>query len=98
MTEYADAEWDKVLDVNLKGVLYCVRSEFMNMEKEGSIVNISSVGGLRGFAGAAAYSAAKFGVRGLTRTTAQEAAGDRIRVNAICPSVLAFACLYWSKY
>jgi NAD(P)-dependent dehydrogenase (short-subunit alcohol dehydrogenase family) len=83
--DYEDKDFDTVINVNLKGVFNCLRAQLGTIEKGGSIVNISSVGGLHGVPGASAYIASKFGVRGLIRVVAQEAAADGTRVNAICP-------------
>jgi len=79
--------WRTVLDVNLTGpFLLC--QEFgrrMLSRRDGSIVNIASVAGLRGVADRAAYNASKHGLVGLTRTLAVEWGGRGVRVNAVCP-------------
>lgn len=64
--------WDSVIDINLKGTWLCLRSEIRQMLKQGggAIVNMSSVAGLMGVAGSAAYSASKHGVIGLTKSAA----------------------------
>ncbi|MCL4746201.1 MAG: SDR family oxidoreductase [Burkholderiaceae bacterium] len=81
-------DWDRVLDVNLRGVMLCTQAVVPAMEGRGggAIVNIASVAGKRiSFHGGAAYTASKAGVLGFTRHAAFELGIKRIRVNAICP-------------
>jgi NAD(P)-dependent dehydrogenase (short-subunit alcohol dehydrogenase family) len=85
-----EANWDRTIAINLKGVWLCLRAEIKQMLAGGggSIVNTSSVLGIRGFPGAAAYSASKGGVIQLTRTAAVEYAAAGIRINAVCPGAI----------
>jgi NAD(P)-dependent dehydrogenase (short-subunit alcohol dehydrogenase family) len=85
--ECSEEDWDRVLDVNLKGVWLCMKYEISQMltQGRGAIVNTSSAGGLIGTPGIAAYTASKHGVVGLTRTAALELVTAGIRVNAVCP-------------
>jgi NAD(P)-dependent dehydrogenase (short-subunit alcohol dehydrogenase family) len=85
--EVSEEDFDAVIAVNLKGVWLCMRHELrvMAAQGSGSIVNTSSIAGLAGLRGCGAYSAAKHGVVGLTRTAALEYGKLGVRVNAVCP-------------
>ncbi|MFK4100731.1 3-oxoacyl-ACP reductase family protein [Streptomyces sp. NPDC019531] len=81
---------DHLVDINLKGSYLCARAVLRRMVRRGSgrIVLVSSVAGLRGFSGQGAYSAAKAGLTGLTRTLAREYGGRGITVNCVAPGLI----------
>ncbi|OBT82415.1 hypothetical protein VE02_08394 [Pseudogymnoascus sp. 03VT05] len=87
--DFDSDEWDFVIDVNLKGLMYCMRGELRVMANNGSIVNAASIAGIEGFAKNAAYSASKHGVIGLSRSAAKEVGDQGIRVNCIAPGAIA---------
>ena len=89
----SEADWDLVLDVNLKGAFLFTKGLVPAMMKQrgGSIVNIASIVGVMGNAGQANYSASKAGMIGLTKTVAKEYAKRGVRVNAIAPGFIETA-------
>jgi 3-oxoacyl-[acyl-carrier protein] reductase len=88
--EYPIAEWDRVIDVNLNGVFYCNRAVVPHMLRNGygRIVNIASIAGKEGNPNAAAYSASKAGVIGLTKSLGKELANTDVRVNCVTPAAV----------
>lgn len=86
----SEADFDAVVDVNLKGAFYMIKNFYRPMMKKryGKIINISSVSGLFGNAGQANYSSSKAGIIGLTKSTAKELATRGINCNAIAPGFI----------
>jgi NAD(P)-dependent dehydrogenase (short-subunit alcohol dehydrogenase family) len=85
-----EAEWDAVLNVNLKGAFNCIHhlAPHFRKQKRGKIVNVSSINGLRGKFGLANYAASKAGLIGLTKTVAKELGRYNVNVNAVAPGYI----------
>ncbi len=99
-TEFKETSWDAVLGVNLKGAFLCSKHAAIQMQKQqngGSIVNIASQAAKSGFPFAAAYTASKHGLVGLTRSNAVELGKYKIRVNAVCPNHITTGLGHWQN-
>jgi 3-oxoacyl-[acyl-carrier protein] reductase len=85
--QLAPADWEQVLNTNLRGVYYCIRSlaPIMIKARSGHIINISSLAGKNALPNGAAYAASKWGLNGLTYSVAEELRAHNIRVSVICP-------------
>ena len=91
-SEVSEETWDKIMDVNLKGVFNVTQAAIrysMLKEKDGSIINISSIDGVCGSSCEVAYSASKAGIVGFTKALAKELAKSNITVNAIAPGAIS---------
>jgi NAD(P)-dependent dehydrogenase (short-subunit alcohol dehydrogenase family) len=91
ITDLAEDDWDRVLDINLKGAFLCMKHEsraMLDAGHGGSIVNVGSINSFLGDAGGAAYVASKHGLVGLTTSASAELAPRGIRVNAVCPGMI----------
>jgi NAD(P)-dependent dehydrogenase (short-subunit alcohol dehydrogenase family) len=91
LAEMSNGDWQRVIDVNLTGAFFCMKYEIPEMLKAGggTIVNMASILGQVGFAGAAAYTAAKHGLLGLTKVAALDYAAQGIRVHGVSPAFIA---------
>ena len=95
--ETSEADWDRVLAINLKGVFLCCKAvaETMMGQSGGRIINIASTAGQAGILSGPAYCAAKAGVLGLTKCLARAFAPYNVQVNAISPAMIDTEILYW---
>jgi NAD(P)-dependent dehydrogenase (short-subunit alcohol dehydrogenase family) len=90
LTEVSEAEYDRILGINLKGVWLGMHAEIRQMAAQGggSIVNVGSVAGLTAVRDISPYVASKFGITGLTKVAAMEYGGQGVRINAVCPNAI----------
>lgn len=101
ITDQAGADWERILAINLIGVMYGMKHQMRQMQdqgKGGAIVNTASTAGLSGSWGLSPYVSSKWALIGLTKTGAVEGAAAAIRVNAICPgATMTTALRHWSQ-
>ena len=97
LADFDEGRWEQLFDVNVKGVFLVCRAAIPHLVRsQGCIVNVASVAGKRGYAGGTAYCASKFAVVGLTQALAVELGPQGVRVNAVCPGILATAM--WNEH
>ena len=83
-----ESDWDKVMNVNMKGVFFCTKEAIKTMPEGGRIINISSIASIQGFSGLVHYCASKGGVNGMIRALALELAPKKITVNVVAPGAI----------
>jgi NAD(P)-dependent dehydrogenase (short-subunit alcohol dehydrogenase family) len=91
ITDLAEEDWDRVLDINLKGTFLCLKYEaraMLDCGNGGAIVNVGSINSFLGFPSGSAYVASKHGLIGLTTSVSAELAPQGIRVNLVCPGII----------
>lgn len=90
---FPESNWDRVFDVNVKGIYNMTRAAlpYLRKSQDPAIVNTASIAGKRGSANMSCYCASKFAVVGLTQSLAQELASSGVRVNAVCPGIVGTA-------
>lgn len=90
VTEMDSTLWDECVAINLRGAMLCMKyaGRIMQAQKSGSIINVSSLMGLKGYPMRSAYSATKFALIGMTEAVAHELGPNGVRVNALCPGAV----------
>ncbi len=84
-----ESDWDRVMNVNMKGVFFCTKEAVKIMPEGGRIVDVSSIASIQGFTGLVHYCASKGGVNGMVRALALELAPRKITINAVAPGAIA---------